>query len=376
MLTVPELAADALGDFLGTYMRRRFGSSQTHLVEMVPSIARIAIECIGNSDALYHNVEHTLLVTLAGHDILRGRALHTHMPAEDYAHVIIACLTHDIGYIHGLFRDDDADGFVVDSSGRKVQLPRGASDAALLPYHVDRSKLYVMERIEGIAMLDKRRIARAVEGTRIPASVPSEDEECDEEASILRAADLIGQLGDPHYIRKANALWFEFEEAGLNRQLGYDSPADIVHRYPQLYWNSVAPHVQTAIRYLNVTSSGASGSPISTATCSAPSATSRCRGRRRKPGCNRVTPSGRAVARPFALDIQDCANPLAVKQVGRMMISVLDKTVLDLLPVAKITGFSKRNRLLEHFETASIHATNLVRETALQCVARSNPDHL
>jgi hypothetical protein len=165
MITVPELAADALGDFLGHYMRRRFGSSQTHLVEMVPSIARIAIECIGNSDALYHNVEHTLLVTLAGHDILRGRALHTHMPAEDYAHVIIACLTHDIGYVRGLFKADDADGFVVDSSGRKVSLPRGSSDAALLAHHVDRSKLYVMERIERIAMLDKRRIARAVEGT-------------------------------------------------------------------------------------------------------------------------------------------------------------------------------------------------------------------
>jgi hypothetical protein len=256
MMTVPELAADALGDFLGAYMRRRFGSSHTHLVEMVPSIARIAIECIGNSDALYHNVEHTLLVTLAGHDIMRGRALHTHMPAEDYAHVIIACLTHDIGYVRGLFKADDADGFVVDSSGRKVALPRGSSDAALLPHHVDRSKLYVMERIEGIALLDKQRVARAVEGTRFPATVPSEDEECDEEVSILRAADLIGQLGDPHYIRKANALWHEFEEAGLNRQLGYDSPADIVNKYPQFYWNSVSPHVQTAIRYLNVTSSG------------------------------------------------------------------------------------------------------------------------
>ena len=106
-MTLPELAADALGKFLGEYMQRRFGSSQTELVEMVPSIARIAIECIGNSDALYHNVEHTMLVTLAGHDILRGRALHAHMSAEDYAHVIIACLTHDIGYVRGLFDADE-----------------------------------------------------------------------------------------------------------------------------------------------------------------------------------------------------------------------------------------------------------------------------
>src|SRR5216684_4760779 len=168
MMTLPELATDALEEFLGSYMRRRFGSLQTHLVEIVPSAARIALECIGNSDALYHNVEHTLLVTLAGHDILRGRALHKHTTADDYAHIIIACLAHDIGYVRGLFKADDKDGYVIDPAGGKVTLPRGASDAALLPYHVDRSKMYVMERAEGVAGLDKRRIARAIEGTRFP----------------------------------------------------------------------------------------------------------------------------------------------------------------------------------------------------------------
>jgi hypothetical protein len=197
-----------------------------------------------------------MLVTLAGHDILRGRALHTHMPAEDYAHVIIACLTHDIGYVRGLFKADDKEGYVVDATGRKVALPRGASDASLLPYHVDRSKMFVMERIEGMAQLDKRRIARVVEGTRFPASLPSEQEEVDEEAALLRAADLIGQLGDPHYLRKANALYYEFEEVGMNKQLGYSSPADLTDLYPQFYWNSVSPHIQSAIRYLNLTSSG------------------------------------------------------------------------------------------------------------------------
>lgn len=253
MMTLPELAADALEEFLRSYMRRRFGSSQTPLVEMVPAAARIALECIGNSDALYHNVEHTLLVTLAGHDILRGRALHTHMTAGDYAHVIIACLAHDIGYVRGLFREDDADGFVIDSTGTKVTLPRGSSDAGLMPHHVDRSKLYVMQRIDSISPLDKQRIADAIEGTRFP---PREGQQYDEEASIVRAADFIGQLGDPNYIRKANALYHEFEEVGMNRQLGYESPADIVNRYPQFYWDMVAPHIQTEIRYLNMTSSG------------------------------------------------------------------------------------------------------------------------
>ena len=57
-------------------------------------------------------------------------------------------------------------------------------------------------------------------------------------------------------LRKSNALYDKFEEIGLNKQLGYESPADIVDKYPQFYWNNVSPHIQAAIDYLNVTSSG------------------------------------------------------------------------------------------------------------------------
>ena len=212
-MTLPELAADALEEFLGSFMRRRFGASQSHFVDIVPGAARVALECIGNSDALYHNIEHTLLVTLAGHDILRGRALHDNVTAEDYAHVIIACLAHDIGYVRGLFKEDDeADGFVIDAKGGKVTLPRGSSDASLMLHHVDRSKLYVMQRIAAMAPLDEQRIADAIEGTRFP---PHAGQQYGEEASIVRAADFIGQLGDPNYIRKSNALFHEFEEVGM-----------------------------------------------------------------------------------------------------------------------------------------------------------------
>jgi hypothetical protein len=227
----------------------------------VPSIARIAIECIGNSDALYHNVEHTMLVTLAGHDILRGRALHSHMSAEDYAHVIIACLTHDIGYVRGVVQGDGDGVYVADVKGRTISLPVGSSDAAMAPYHVDRSKLFVIERFDMLDYLDADRIARAIEYTRFPYPSPSVDNHAaddlnEEEGLLLRAADLIGQLGDPNYMRKANALFHEFNEIGLTKTLGYKTPADVVYKYPQFYWKNVAPQIPTAIRYLNVTSSG------------------------------------------------------------------------------------------------------------------------
>ena len=73
---------------------------------------------------------------------------------------------------------------------------------------------------------------------------------------LVQAADLIGQLGDPMYPRKVNALFYEFEETGRNRQLGYSSPADLVEKYPDFFWNSVSEHLDEAIKYLNFTASG------------------------------------------------------------------------------------------------------------------------
>ena len=255
MITVPELAAEALGSYLAEHLGRRFGSTDADLIELTQSAARLAVDCIGNSDALYHNVEHTMLVTLAGYDILRGRRLLTETNASDFAHLIVACLFHDIGYVRGILNGDSADGYVVDTKGNKVKLPRGSSDAALLPYHVDRSKLFVMARLSEIKSLDATRVANAIEFTRFPPSHGADDTDS-EEGMLVRAADLIGQLGDPHYLRKANALYYEFEEVGMNKQLGYTSPADLADLYPQFYWSSVSAHIQCAIRYLNVTSSG------------------------------------------------------------------------------------------------------------------------
>ena len=254
MITVPELAGESLGSFLSSDMNRTFGSSNARLTELIPSVARLALECIGNSDALYHNVEHTMLVTLVGRDILRGRGLLMHTTASDWAHLLVECLMHDIGYVRGILRGDREDSYVIDASGQMATLPRGSSDAALTPYHVDRSKLFVLERVAEMKLLDEQRIAGAIEFTRFPTSVNGE--EVEEEGSLLRAADFIGQLGDPRYLYKANALYWEFEEIGINRQLGYGSPADIVDLYPQFYWNSVCPHIKTAIRYLSVTQSG------------------------------------------------------------------------------------------------------------------------
>ena len=123
MITIPELTAQALGSFLSLETQGRFRSSDTDLPKLLPFAARLTLECIGNSDALYHNIEHTMLVTLVGHDILVGRALQRTTTATDYANFILACLTHDIGYVRGIVQGDEDDAYVADISGRKIQLP-------------------------------------------------------------------------------------------------------------------------------------------------------------------------------------------------------------------------------------------------------------
>ena len=49
MITLPEIAAEALGSFLASDMKDRFGASHARLAELIPFAARLALECIGNS---------------------------------------------------------------------------------------------------------------------------------------------------------------------------------------------------------------------------------------------------------------------------------------------------------------------------------------
>jgi hypothetical protein len=125
---------------------------------------------------------------------MKGRRLVRQTSASDCAHIILGCLFHDIGFVRGILEGDGEDGYVINATGDRVKLPRGASDAALMPHHVDRSKLYVLERISHVEHFDAARIANAIEYTRFP-SPAVDDGAASEEGMLLRAADLIGQLG-------------------------------------------------------------------------------------------------------------------------------------------------------------------------------------
>ncbi len=256
MLNPTKILADALGDHLENYYIAMFGPEEPSYPGKLSLAARMVLEAIANSDALYHDVQHTMLVTLVGQEILRGKHLEEMQSPDDWLHYTVALLCHDIGYVRGVCSGDTAHSFVIDDAGNRVTPPRGATDAFLTPYHVDRGKIFVRERGGPIPFLDEERVARAVELTRFPVPETSDHQETNTEASLVRAADLIGQLADPRYLQKLSNLYHEFVETGTDKILGIDSAADLADQYPRFYWNAVQPYIKDAIRYLQLTQDG------------------------------------------------------------------------------------------------------------------------
>jgi hypothetical protein len=256
MLNPTSLLADALGRNLAETYRRIFGGREPHIADALDEAARLVIERIAGSDALYHDCEHTAMVTLCVQDILRGRRLKQTVSPSDWGHTILAALNHDIGYARGICAGDTAEHFVIDVAGNTVVPPRGASDAFLMPYHVERSKIFVRHRFAPVPFIEEERIASAIELTRFPVPDDEDHAATDTEAALVRAGDLIGQLGDPLYPRKLNALYHEFVENGIHVKLGYGNPADMVERYPQFFWSKVERYISDALRYLEMTMEG------------------------------------------------------------------------------------------------------------------------
>ena len=256
MLNPTSLLADALGRNLTETYRRIYGDQEPHIASGLDEVARLVIERIAGSDALYHDCQHTALVTLCVQDILRGRRLEQTITPSDWGHTIWAALHHDIGYVRGICAGDTAEAFVIDAAGNTVIPPRGASDAFLMPYHVERGKIFVRERFARVPFIDEERIADIIELTRFPVPDDENHAATDTEAGLVRAADFIGQLGDPLYLRKLNALYYEFVENGVTEKLGCTSPADMADHYPQFYWSKVERYLGDALRYLDMTMEG------------------------------------------------------------------------------------------------------------------------
>ncbi|MBD2089282.1 metal-dependent phosphohydrolase [Microcoleus sp. FACHB-1515] len=257
MFNATELLIDHFVAQLKEGYRRTYGGLNSDYEDIIGWVGSMALENIANSDALYHNVEHSILVTLVGQEILRGRHIREGgVTSEDWLHFIISLVCHDIGYVKGVCRKDRDGWYATGQDDDMIPLPPGASDAALTPYHVDRAKLFINERFGGHPLIDSKQIIRNIELTRFPVPKEGDHQDTIEYPGLIRASDLIGQLSDPRYLKKISALFYEFEETGVNKALGYKNPDDLRRNYPKFYWGGVYPYVQHALRYLRLTQQG------------------------------------------------------------------------------------------------------------------------
>lgn len=234
-----------------------FPSCELGYDEVLEEAARIALETLLHCDCPYHDLHHTLLVVDAGQTILQGRQLaQGDVSPTAWMHVVIALFFHDIGYVRGLLRDDTDGTYVTGESGEGTTPGPGATDASLMPYHVDRGIMFVYERFATHPLIEVPMIADYIEMTRFPVPDSSHYKDGDTFATLVRSADLIGQMGDPLYPRKLSRLHAEFVETGEAARLNYSNTEDLRAGYPEFFYEHVYPYLTEGLRFLSKTQEG------------------------------------------------------------------------------------------------------------------------
>jgi hypothetical protein len=256
MFNPTQLVIDAFVDELRKSYQRTYGVLEPEYPNIIAYVGRIALENISQTDAPYHDMYHTIMVTTVGQEILKGKQISEGgVSPRDWLHFTVSLLCHDIGYVRGVCRGDSKGSYVINDKGETVSLKPGATDASLTPYHVARGKLFVEERFGRAKFIDLEMVRANIEHTRFP--VPEGDgSNVSQYPSLVRAADLIGQLADPDYLRKVGGLYHEFEETGINTKFGYKNADDLRRSYPGFFWKVVSPLIQDGLKHLRRTQEG------------------------------------------------------------------------------------------------------------------------
>ena len=257
MLNVTAVLTSIVSDHAAAHFHELYLPRAGAHLDFAVTAAHTALTAIGRSDALYHNVEHTAHVTLVGLQILKSKhdVDGTVTPAL-WCNTVIALLCHDIGYVRGLCRADSATTLTSGCEEQTFTAAPGASDAVLMPLHVNRGKRFVEEQFAASDLVDVAFINACIERTRFPVPDDPWYAQTADYPGLVRAADLIGQLSDPRYLNKLAAIFFEFAETGFNDIMGYARPGDLLVAYPAFFDKSVAPYISDAVSLLEQSMDG------------------------------------------------------------------------------------------------------------------------
>ena len=125
MVNFQQIVIERFVQELKNAYQQTYNSIEPQYANTLEWTGRLALENISNSDALYHNVDHTIMVTLVGQAILKGKHLREGGVApRDWLHFMMALLCHDIGYVKGVCKADSPGEYATGENGSTVLIPR------------------------------------------------------------------------------------------------------------------------------------------------------------------------------------------------------------------------------------------------------------
>jgi hypothetical protein len=256
MFRPSDIIIDAFIARLRTSYTQIYGEGEAHHCETIAQVARMALARMALSDALYHNLDHTLLVTMVGHDILRGQIVRDGtVSSGEWVNFVCSLLCFATGFYRYACPGDDREHCVIDEKCNTIEVPRGVTNGWLWPYFTDRSKIFVRHHYTDNPVLDVDSMTANIEYARFPPPVKLHPETATY-PGLLRASHIIGAVADPNFMLKMPALVQELEESGMAKLLGFRTAAEFQIHYPELFWETLHPLIRDALELLNYTGQG------------------------------------------------------------------------------------------------------------------------
>jgi hypothetical protein len=171
------------------------------------------------SNVSYHNLGHTLAVTLAVTRLMHGALDAGHaLPPNEFCLGVISGFMHDTGYIQ---LNDDTEG-----TGAKYTLT-----------HIERSIKFVRQYYQDDPVFRDEipNFKDILHCTGLNTKIDQirfANDRIKLLGQMLGTADLLGQMADRCYLEKLLNLYNEFVEAGIKT---YASPLDLLEKTPAFY---------------------------------------------------------------------------------------------------------------------------------------------
>ena len=225
-------------------------------VDVLERAGRMSLHHVARSNALYTNLESTLLVAEVALRILEGRQIERFdVSPDDWLHFMLGAFSSYVGFARGVVPGDNGRKLVISPDGATLELDRGQTDGVLLRDYIERSQMFIRQRFGATPLIDAERLAGVIELTRMPTPRTAPEDQ-DSWPALLRAAQTIALGSDPRFVQRSKKLFRQLEEAGFASKMGYENPADVIETYPQRFWKHLLPQITVALSYLKYTGGG------------------------------------------------------------------------------------------------------------------------